>query len=401
MSLYVVVDRGSAVNVYDPGAAGAPIRRISGPSTGLNGPQSLAVDTAALGGGSPAGNLYVGNLPSNTITVYGPTANGDAAPIRTIAGDATNLDSPQGVAIDSAGSLYVLNVGSASAPAVTVYPPGSDGNVAPSRTITGIQVGKADLFGLAVDLSDNLYVSCASTSDLSSEVIFVYLSGASGSALPARILQGGSTGIVFPAGMDFDGDDNLYVANGQNVLVFDPTASSGVAPTRTIGSSSAIGDTFSIAVDQSGVVFVTAEHTSVAAFAAGANGSNVPPIFTIAANVFQGMALDKPRQKPTPSLGEMFEVVARVLGGVAVDGGGIVIVGGVPIPVGPWGPFVSLPGSAERGDALIGLTIDQMAAQLGGRPGQNAIRTAALQLVKDRVHQMLESLGGDDDAQTH
>jgi hypothetical protein len=97
----------------------------------------------------------------------------------------------------------------------------------------------------------------------------------------------------------------------------------------------------------------------------------------------------------------MFEVVARVLGGVAVDGGGIVIVGGVPIPVGPWGPFVSLPGSAERGDALIGLTIDQMAAQLGGRPGQNAIRTAALQLVKDRVHQMLESLGGDDDAQTH
>ena len=44
----------------------------------------------------------------NSITVYSRNANGDVAPIRKISGTNTSLDSPVGVAVDTANNEIVV-----------------------------------------------------------------------------------------------------------------------------------------------------------------------------------------------------------------------------------------------------------------------------------------------------
>jgi hypothetical protein len=76
------------------------------------------------------------------------------------------------------------------------------------------------------------------------------------------------------------------------------------------------------------------------------------------------------KQEPVVIRPPYYEVGGTVIGGVAVDGGGYIIVGGVPHPVDPWGPlFVRLIRSAivtveARGmDKKIGAQVQQLAAQ--------------------------------------
>jgi hypothetical protein len=103
---------------------------------------------------------------------------------------------------------------------IKVYGPGAAGNASPIRTITGIQVGDGNLMNIAVDLSDRLYLSEGLPG-----IISIYAPFAYGQA--PRTGVGGS--LDEPGGMDFDGSNNLYVANSGNVLVFDLTTG-GTAP---------------------------------------------------------------------------------------------------------------------------------------------------------------------------
>ena len=66
--------------------------------------------------------------------VYAAGTTGNVAPIRTIAGTNTGFQRPWGVAVDSFG---VLHVSDQTASAVFDFPPGANGNVAPSNTLTG------------------------------------------------------------------------------------------------------------------------------------------------------------------------------------------------------------------------------------------------------------------------
>ncbi|MBV8283681.1 MAG: hypothetical protein JO175_03470, partial [Candidatus Eremiobacteraeota bacterium] len=112
-----------------------------------------------------AENLYVANCPScsvfappskkrrapGTISVY---AHGNSTPARTIA---SGVAGPNALAFDSAGNLYVANVGkdglNGSYSAVEVYAPGSS---APSRTIT---VGLDFPSAVAFDVTGNLWAA--------------------------------------------------------------------------------------------------------------------------------------------------------------------------------------------------------------------------------------------------
>jgi hypothetical protein len=86
--LHVANFRGASVTVYPAGATGdvAPIRKISGPSTGLAFPTGIGFDRA--------GRLFVSNYVGQSITVYAPGASDDVAPIRTVNGSATGLNRP-------------------------------------------------------------------------------------------------------------------------------------------------------------------------------------------------------------------------------------------------------------------------------------------------------------------
>jgi hypothetical protein len=115
-----------------------------------------------------AGNIYVTNdRASNSITVYPAGSKGDVAPKAIISGSNTGLSTPRGIAIDSSGNIYVANASDGvvldgveedineTGPAtITVYPPGSNGNVKPFKTITGPLTSLAHPEGIAIGLSN-------------------------------------------------------------------------------------------------------------------------------------------------------------------------------------------------------------------------------------------------------
>ncbi len=108
------------------------VRRISGPATGLAEPDGIAIDTA--------GRVYVANPGNASVTVYAPSPLGNVPPIRTIAGRATRLHVPRALAVDDDGTVYVLDGppehDGTSSPAyhVFAFAPAARGDAAPVRT---------------------------------------------------------------------------------------------------------------------------------------------------------------------------------------------------------------------------------------------------------------------------
>lgn len=119
-----------------------PLQSISGNQTELDAPRGIALDGSA--------NIYVANFGTGgsfgSITVYANGATGDARPIQTIAGSNTLLGFPDGIALDSEGSMYVANEDRS----VTVYAAGANGNVAPIRQIKGANTGLVGVNAIAL-----------------------------------------------------------------------------------------------------------------------------------------------------------------------------------------------------------------------------------------------------------
>jgi hypothetical protein len=105
----------------------------------------------------PANNdlLYVSNSGTNTITVYKHDQQANTAPIAVIGGSKTGITSPGQLSEDAAGNLYVaIGRGSTAPASVLVFAHGANGNVAPIRRIAGpaTELGY-DIGGLTVDQS--------------------------------------------------------------------------------------------------------------------------------------------------------------------------------------------------------------------------------------------------------
>ena len=116
----------------------APLATIAGFATRLNGPQGLALDST--------GNLVVADTYDNSIAEYQLTANGNVPPIRRIAGSATGLADPIGVDVDAAGNLYVSN--QFGGVEEFLFP--ANGNRTPLATIAGPATGLSGPGRLAV-----------------------------------------------------------------------------------------------------------------------------------------------------------------------------------------------------------------------------------------------------------
>ncbi len=90
-----------------PTGTSRPFRTISGSATNLDDPEGIALDSDL--------NTYVVNAHNNSVTVFAAGANGDATPIQTISGSETGLNDPGGIALDSQRNIYVANYGQAHA----------------------------------------------------------------------------------------------------------------------------------------------------------------------------------------------------------------------------------------------------------------------------------------------
>jgi hypothetical protein len=121
-----------------PQSASAPLA----PDAAVREAQSdSALSPAAPYVAGPNDLLYVANAGSNSITVYHTGASGNTAPLATIAGANTQLDSPGPLSEDANGDLYVANDHFILPASILVFKHGANGNVAPLRVITGPLTG--------------------------------------------------------------------------------------------------------------------------------------------------------------------------------------------------------------------------------------------------------------------
>jgi sugar lactone lactonase YvrE len=290
-SIYVANEAGN-LTVYSLDANGdaAPAATLSNPATGLNGPTAIAFDSNRK---AYVANSFNGPFSaSGSVTVYSPGGYGVAgAPSATIIGSNTGLTSPSGIALDTTGNIYVSNAsgGSSSSGSVTVYAPGSNGNVTPSATIISPDI--FDPTGVAVDSLGSLYVTCSIVMGHSiGYTVDIFPALSNGNVIPSSMIMGLQTQLSQPSGIALDSQRNIYVANrGSNSVTMFASGSSGnVAPSIVIsGSNTGLSSPIGVGVDSSGNIYVANSTNagggiagSVTVYAAGSNG-NVAPIQTI------------------------------------------------------------------------------------------------------------------------
>jgi streptogramin lyase len=227
-------------------------------ASGLSSPEGLAFDQA--------GNLYVGNAGSEVVRI---TPAGETSVF------AIGLINPYGLAFNHAGDLFV------STDSGTVF------RITPDGAKSTFASGFAFPFGIAFDSAGNLFVADAGHYQI------VKVTPAGQSSVFAYGIYN------YPEGMAFNSSGDLFISqNGGGVLRFTPDGnSSGVAS----GSSTWLG----MAFDQSGVLFV-ADFTGNGIFKIAPDGvksafvSDVRP-FGMA---FEGIGLPVPE----PSLSNLLLV---------------------------------------------------------------------------------------------
>lgn len=206
------------VTIFSRDDVRTPIGQIT---DGLSSPQGLATDHL--------GNLYVANSGNNTVTIY---PAGTIHPTRTIS---NGLDRPGLVAVGYGAYVYVAN-GNAS---VVGYAPGA---TSPSVTLTLPNSAPA---GLAVGPYGDAYVGWSVPASEFTEDIYRYPRGSS---------IGTNTGISVAS--DVDPPSAIAVDQHENVLVCDDGVS--IYPKGSTQANHYLYGGFdtAIAVDRDGHVYV-------------------------------------------------------------------------------------------------------------------------------------------------
>ena len=166
------------MTVYPLGSNGnvTPVEDISGSDTNIYSPEGVAVD--------PSGNIYVVNY-TNEINVFAAGASGNAVPVQTIKGSRTKMSACEGIALNPVnGDIYIVNYDGSS---VTFYAGGSNGNVAPLGEIAGDKANFGLPTGVTLDPSGTIYVSGLQTG------IDIFSAGSDGNVAPKTIIEGSRT----------------------------------------------------------------------------------------------------------------------------------------------------------------------------------------------------------------
>jgi sugar lactone lactonase YvrE len=180
---------------------------------GLTKPQALAFDGQ--------GNLYVANSGPPTGGAASEATISKVTPagvVSTFLGPGGGLGSPQGLAVDAAGNLYIANQLVPSADILKVTPAGAVSTFVQSSAHLGVATG------LAFDASGNLFVAGLTS---------IFEISPDGGVSTFATLPGT---IISPQGLAFDASGNLYTV----VSVFDPDFSVGIVEITPSGTQKVV-----------------------------------------------------------------------------------------------------------------------------------------------------------------
>lgn len=210
---------------------------------GVSNPSQLAVDAR--------GTLYVANAQTDasgagSIAVY---ARGATSPSRTLT---SGLNTTEGVAVDSAGTVYASNKYQGS---IVIF---LKGKSRAQRTIKQNLVGPD---GLAVDKANNLYIADSSGNDV--------LKLAPKSKVPQSLHL---KKLLRPYGVAFDSKGNLYVSNmlgaASTIGVYAPGATTPTVqfavPGPAFGSEGTIGEPAMLSVAEPGDILIVSAPLTLA-----------------------------------------------------------------------------------------------------------------------------------------
>lgn len=247
----------SSITVYPASANGnaTPVATISGSNAETIATEFVAVDNNgyifATNQGPMPGQTF-SPTTSGYVAIYAPNSAGNVAPVGTI----PNLGTPQGLAFDAKGNLYVVSIDR-----ITEYPPsanGLGGPANPSNTITGAQTDLFSCYGLALDSSVRIYAAC-------SNLLAIFPAGSTGDAVPTTIQPVGNTGSTQASrswlGTGVDASGNIFApASNQSLNMVDeytlPTSSGTPVPSSEVASTS-FSQPIDIVVDPSANYFVS------------------------------------------------------------------------------------------------------------------------------------------------
>jgi hypothetical protein len=181
--IYVADAYSNTVWIFPANSANPDPNPTGSITTGLSGPQGVAVDAG--------GNLYVANANNDSVTIYPP---GSSSPSLTLSKD---LTSPSAVAVDSKGNVWVSNQLGSNEGSVVEFP---SGQTTPSTVISGINP-----LGVALDSNDNLYVENYNNS---AAFVSVYPPGAT---TPSHEFGGGT--LLEPLGITVGPSGDVYVSD--------------------------------------------------------------------------------------------------------------------------------------------------------------------------------------------
>lgn len=252
--LFITNFTGNSVTSYeDPASVNgniAPHTNLSGAQTQLSNPSDIVIDR---NGALLASNFNAGAL---SVTAYdnASAANGNLTPNRNVSGAATGITSPTTLAINNANDLvFVANIGAGAH--ISVYSGAStvafNGNLPPIRTITSAELTSP--FGINFDANDNLYVANNGTNAV---LVYAGASALNGAVSPARILTSAAFAGLFDVYVD--NQDRLYVVKSAGqVLTFNNASSRNgvVSPDFTLTVTGAVSLT-AIAVDDSNTGYI-------------------------------------------------------------------------------------------------------------------------------------------------
>ncbi|MBV8172778.1 MAG: hypothetical protein JO219_12700 [Candidatus Eremiobacteraeota bacterium] len=222
--------------------------------------------------------IFVGNVGNNSISVFPAGSNGNVAPTSTISGAATLINEPYYLAVDRSGNIWSSNWSGGGAGSITMYAPGATGNTAPTVDLTGAATLLTGPCGLVVDSAGKIYnAQCNSAS------VLVFAAGSNGNVAPSQDITGAATTLGFPEGLALDSSGNIWVGDcggpgTQGVKEWPNGATGNVAPTVFI-TNAAMTCVDGVAIDGSGKIYAANDVSGANAifvFAAGSNGASTP-----------------------------------------------------------------------------------------------------------------------------
>jgi sugar lactone lactonase YvrE len=193
-------------------------------------PQGLAFDCC--------GDLWVTNKDASTILGFTGLPFEGEMPAVTLSATSGSLNGPAAIAFDRNGNLWVANNTGNTVAEFTASQFATSGSPAPILKLSAASGSLDGPFGLAFDTQGNLWVTNRNANTV------VEFGGtqlaASGSPTPIVTLSASGGSLAGPTGVAFDASGNLWVANdiGRSVVEFGATqlrTSGAPTPVVTLG----------------------------------------------------------------------------------------------------------------------------------------------------------------------